>query len=496
MDIRYPASVRPSSSWTFTVLLSLAAMMLIVVACSYFFFINQSLRLDEAQSLWQTSGSPLTIIKLVAGDVHVPLYHLMLHYWRLIVGDTVARARVMSLVFLLGTIPAIYVLGKETYGRGAGLFAALLLSISPFMNWYGNEIRMYTLFSFIVVLNQYFFIRIFTRPGRGAWVGYTVTTLFGIFSHYFFFLNLFAQAVFFFLNRKLFPPGALKRFLLIAAAIVILFIPWIVEVLSVGTFSSEKPLLAEPTTVNLFSTLSQFLFGFQDNEVNTIVLSLWPIAIIFGFVSVRSRKRPSPVTIYLLLSIVLSVGLAFIISATVVPVFVSRYLAFTVPSLYVLLAAHVASYPAKYRKWVGGVLVALLLFMMGVEAWSAATPVKENYRQATDYLNANVSPQDVVILSAPFTIYPVEYYYQNPAPLETLPIWNRYSFGAIPNFDKSTLPAQVATLTQDHQDVWLLLSYDQGYESNIKSYFDTHFARIQEKNFSQDLNVYEYKIRY
>lgn len=318
----------------------------------------------------------------------------------------------------------------------------------------------------------------------------------GVFSHYFFFLNLFAQIVFYFLNRRLFPEDALKRFLYIAGAIIVLYLPWIAEVLSVGTAGNESPLLATPTTVNLFSTLSQFLLGFQDNEVNTVVLSLWPIAIIFGFASVRAGKRPSPATIYLLLSLVLSIGLAFVISATVVPVFVSRYLAFTVPSLYVLLSAHVSTYAGRYRTWVGSALVILLLIMMGIEAWSAATPVKENYRQATDYLNANVSAQDVVILSAPFTIYPVEYYYHNPAPLETLPIWDRYSFGPIPPFDESKLPEQVASLTQDHQNVWLLLSYDQGYESKIKTYFDTHYARIQQKNFSQDLNLYEYKLRY
>ncbi len=36
---------------------------------------NQSLRLDEAQSLWQTSHASWKILSIVAQDVHVPLYH-------------------------------------------------------------------------------------------------------------------------------------------------------------------------------------------------------------------------------------------------------------------------------------------------------------------------------------------------------------------------------------------------------------------------------------
>jgi uncharacterized membrane protein len=77
-----------------------------------------------------------------------------LHFWRLFVGDTVSVARMMSLAFYLLSIPLLYVLGKQAYSRQVGLFAALLLALSPFMNWYGSEIRMYTLFTLLVSLTS------------------------------------------------------------------------------------------------------------------------------------------------------------------------------------------------------------------------------------------------------------------------------------------------------------------------------------------------------
>jgi mannosyltransferase len=130
------------------------------------------------------------------------------------------------------------------------------------------------------------------------------------------------------------------------------------------------------------------------------------------------------------------------------------------------------------------------------EIVSTTTPVKEDYRDAVAYLNAHAMPQDIAVVSAPFTIYPVEYYYRASAPLATLPVWDRYTFGPIPAFAENDLPAEVSSLADNHQNLWLLLSYNQGYEDKIRLYFDTHYKRISVTNFSSNLTLYEYKLRY
>ncbi len=477
-------------------------MVVFCAALAYFVFSSQSLRLDEAQSLWQTSRSPAQIINMVAKDVHVPLYHLLLYVWRLFLGNTVAIARAMSLVFYLLSIPAIYFLGKLAYSRNVGLFAALLLSISPFMNWYGSETRMYTLFTLVTILNQYFFIKIFTSknaaPGSvsdHAWIGYGATVLLGIYTHYFFFLNLLAQAAFYFMRRPLFPPESLKRFLVVAGLVALAFSPWLYYVFTLGQAGSQEPLLSIPTTVNLFSTFSQFLFGFQDDHINTFFLSLWPVTIVLGFLTLR-RTRIAPETEYFLTTIIIATTIAFGISVFIEPVFVSRYLIFTVPSLYLILTSVFNNYPTSIARLARITLLGLMIFTLVVEIKNPTAPVKEDYEQAVGYLNQHVSAQDAVAISAPFTIYPVEYYYRGPTPLYTLPIWDRYAYGPIPPFSESALPNDVAQIATDHQDIWVLLSYDQGYEKKIKDYFDNHYQRILSMNFSQDLNLYEYKLRY
>jgi uncharacterized membrane protein len=472
--------------------------MAIPLFLSYFFFMGQSLRLDEAQSLWQTSRSFGDIFSTVAGDVHVPLYHLILRVWRLYVGNSVVFARLLSLVFYVASIPALYVLGKFAYNRRVALFAAFLLAVSPFMNWYGNEIRMYTLFTFFVIVNQYFFLRIFKdeEPSDHVWAGYIITALLGVFSHYFFFLNLLAEAVFFLLQYKRFPSGSFRRLIFSGVVVVGAFAPWAWYVLRLGTAGFQEPVLALPSSVDLFNAFAQFLFGFQNDNINTIFLSLWPIVVILGIVSLRRTRKVRDETGYFLMTLLLSFAVAFLGSFVIAPVFVSRYLIFTIPSFYLLCASLFQNYSPRVAMFTQWTMTALMVATLGIEILNPTTPVKENYEQAVAYLNAHTTAQDSILLSAPFTVYPVQYYYTGDASITTLPVWNQYTHGAIPAFNASQLQQEVETATAGDQNAYLLLSYNQGYELAIKNYFDSHFQMIYSQNFSSDLNLYIYRLRY
>jgi mannosyltransferase len=478
------------------VVIILIGLMSLVIMLSVFLFSHQSLRLDEAQSLWQTSHSPMKILNLVAQDVHVPFYHLTLHSWRYLVDDSVMSARILSLIFYVLSIPALYFLGKRTYGKGAGLLAAFLFSISAFMNWYGNEIRMYSIFTFLTLVNQYYFLTIYKEPRDNAWLIYGVTAVIGIYTHYFFWLVLLTEAIFFFMFRDRFEKNALRRFITLAIVLVLAFSPWITYVRFLNTVSNQSPILLAPTTINIFNTFSQFLFGFQSDHLNTILLSLWPLAVLLGFLAVRKSGKTTPETAFLLMNLIIPIVISFSISTLLRPVYVNRYLIFTLPALYLFLAWVFSTYPQRLSRALTAILIIAMLGSLAVEAASATTPVKENYREASEYLSENASSRDVIVVSAPFTVYPVEYYYKGPAAIETIPLWNRFITGPIPPFSEEQLPIDIETIKGDHYTLWLLLSYDQGYEEKVRLYFDTHFERIFMKNFSPGLNLYHYKLRY
>jgi mannosyltransferase len=279
---------------------------------------------------------------------------------------------------------------------------------------------------------------------------------------------------------------------LVAAA----FVPWVGFELFRGVVGFQEPILALPSTVDLFGTFSQFFFGFQKDVITTIFLSLWPLAAIVALVSLGHRVRIAPQTEYFTLTLIIAFGATFLGSYLITPVYVSRYLIFTIPSLYLLIINLFSTYRTSARLLAEGTLVLLMLMALGVEMASPSVPVKEQYAGAAEYLASHATVQDVVLVSAPFTIYPLEYYYRGPAAMTTLPVWNQYAYGPIPAFDPATFPKDVADATRNYQTAYLLLSYDQGYESDVKQYFDSHYERLSSQVFSDDLTLYAYRLRY
>lgn len=472
--------------------------MAMVLFVSWRFLLHHSLRLDEAQSLWQTSRSLGKVLEIIAQDVHIPLYHTILHVWQAFLGNDVTRARILSLAFFVITIPFVYKLALSAYNsKKIALFATLLVAISPFLNWYANEVRMYSLLTLLVILNQYFFLRIYKRQDNWSYLGYVITAILGIYTHYFFSVYLGIQAVFFFIFRNKFTTGTFKKLITIWVCVGVLFLPWIYFVFSQGSASNTKPLLTTPTSVDLFNTLDQYIVGFQDESVNTLIVSLWPILVILVLLLLRRRNNGYNFETMFFGTVAFAPLLTvFFFSLVLRPFFVSRYLAYSIPSLYILISYFLSLYSPKVNKVLRVLLAGIMLAGFAFQLFNPGSPIIENYQEAVDYINQNITYQDVFIVSAPFTIYPIEYYYKGQTPINTLPIWDRTQFGQIPPFQQENLSTEVSSLIDGYYRVWLLLSYDQGYEENIRLYFDSHFQKLDMKQFSKDLTLHIYQVGY
>lgn len=480
------------------IVLLLACLALGVTLLAYLELSQLSLRLDEAQSLMQTSQSPKMLLYQLGQNVHVPLYHLSLYTWQSFLGNSVETGRFLSLLFYLAGIPLIYKVGKRAFGPSVGLVGAALFAISPIMNWYGSEIRMYTMLVLVTLINQYYFFGLLQRGWEQSWVGYLLSALVGIFTHYFFFLTLLTQAVFFFTRRSLFREDAFKRFMVLAGLLAVAFLPWVLHVArqQLGLGSNTDPQLVLPTAVSIFNTFSAFLFGYQDDTINTAIVSLWPLLLIFGLLLLRKRVTYPPEALYAALSFLVPIAVAFIASLTLVPLFETRYLLVGIPGFYLLIAWVLQQYPPAFSRALTVGLFALVLISLGIQTVSARTPVKENYRAAAEYLTQTARPDDVIAISAPFTIYPIEYYYDGPAALVTLPAWNPYTSSSTPTFSLENLPVEAEQVRGNRARVWLLLSYDQGYEEQVRLYFERRYERLEHRSFSSNLELYLYKTRY
>lgn len=459
-------------------------------------FSKTSLRLDEAQSLFQVSRDYPGLLFQIAQDVHVPGYHTLLRGWITIFGSDVSTARYMSLLFYIATIPAVFYLGSMIFNRRIGLLAALFVTISPFMEWYGSEARMYSMLAFVTVIHHILFLKVFKQGRPVHWFWYTVVTIIGLYTHYFFAFVILTEGMFYLLFRQQFPAGSLKRFIIAGAVALAAIMPWLWYVRSLGSASNTKPSLMTPSSGDLFNTYAQFLFGFQVDALNTIIVSLWPIVVLLAFFALQKNHKVSPSAIFFVMAAVVPVLGAFIISITIRPFYLSRYLIVALPALVILLAWIISIYPKRIRRFLQAAFVLVTLGLLYIQVANPNTPVKEDYKAAASYLEQHATSRDTIIVSAPFTVYPTEYYYKGDAKLTTQPIWDRFSKGAVPPFNAATVKQETDKNVLDYQNAWLVLSYDQGYNEKIRKYYDSRFERLSTKEFSPKLVIYQYKIRY
>lgn len=167
-------------------------------------------RLD-AQSLWYDEGnsariaerSLALIVAGAAGDIHPPLYYILLKYWRAVFGAHEAALRSLSAVAGTITVLFAYFIGRDLFGRRAGLIAAFLLAVAPFAVYYAQEARMYAVLALWAAASTWAMFHLsdpIARPS-GAALGYSalyaLATAAGLWTHYAYPFVMIAQGAMF-----------------------------------------------------------------------------------------------------------------------------------------------------------------------------------------------------------------------------------------------------------------------------------------------------------
>lgn len=362
---------------------------------------------------------------------------------------------------------------------------------------------MYTLFSLAVSINQLYFLRLIRSKARRGKLGYFLGLVMGLYTHYFFVFVLVSQALYVTFNNltKEQGSGLEKRvkwtWLKISSLGVMFFLPWLYFMAKLGFGEGMRPLLAPPSSFNIVQTFTNFIFGFQEEKIQNLFISLWPLStgVLFLMFTERNKRKSKNID-YFFLATFLPVLLVFVISF-IQPIFLSRYLILVTPTLFFLLAWTIGNYSRRTSLLLAKMAIALMLGMTMYQYFSNATPVKENYRELASYLSEKTRSSDIVTISAPFTIYPIEYNYDGQARLATIPEWNRYlKESNIPEYDRDNLVNLMEEFRQRYNYMYLVLSYDQGYEKDIRDYLDNNFEITDIRYFPTDITLVVYKLKY
>ncbi|MDX1689230.1 MAG: glycosyltransferase family 39 protein [Candidatus Promineifilaceae bacterium] len=158
----------------------------------------------------------------VTQDTHPPLYFLLIHFTRLLLGESDFAYRFPSVLASVLTIPLLFQFGRRLLSVRAGLLAAFLATINPLQVWYAQEARMYTFLLLLTTAASYALWRALDGGSLRRW--FLIYLLFAGLSFLTHYTALFLIAGHFLLWAWLLLGRRQRRLLLIGGGVVLLMI--------------------------------------------------------------------------------------------------------------------------------------------------------------------------------------------------------------------------------------------------------------------------------
>lgn len=358
----------------------------------------ESMWLDEILSVNTAKRSIISIIEKESSGqaVHPPFYYIILHFWMKLFGDSDFSVRFPSVIFGVASIYVIFRVGKLIYNEKVGVISAFLLSISLFHIRYSQEARFYTLLTFLILLSNFYFIKLLKENNiKNAGI-YIILTTAMAYTHVFGLFYIIFQNIYYFLvHRK-----NMKFWIAIQGSVLLLFAPWIpVLVKQTTQVGLDSWWIPRPTYLTIFNT---FKF-FAGSEINLYVFLILGIAgIIFTY------KQELNDRIFLLLWLFIPIVTSLSISLYR-PIYAERYVIGSLPAIMLLISKGIFN----LRKSL--VILTSILLLIAITIYAIypleeyyTVPDKHQWREVASYIENNKGTNDYVLgyrMISPYTYY-------------------------------------------------------------------------------------------
>ena len=342
-------------------------------------------------------------------DSMPPLSGLLLKGW-LTVTHSDAGVRWLSALCGLGSVLAIWQLGKEVCNAESGLAAAALWALNPLQLYYAQLARGYSLLALLAVVAIWQLARALRTNAAGSWAGFAMAGALGMYTHYYFATLLATGAALVLVERRG-RPGS--RAVAAFAAIGGMSLPLLTCLQSDFTFQHDlrmpRPMSFAALAYTFYSFLAGYSLGPATPELQTLpplaavrTAAPWALALaatcgplfVVGCIELRRRRRLGFILAFTVAP-VLMIGLLGMLTGITYNV---RHVAWCAAPMTVVLG--VGALAAFGRLW--GIaatagLIGLLLCATYQRHWNARYQ-NEDVRSAAAFLDAQLGSDDVVFV--------------------------------------------------------------------------------------------------
>jgi mannosyltransferase len=384
----FPYEQALASNWAVPALLALATVVSLYLrtrALNAAFWIDEGLSVGIAHHHWTS------IPGLLRQDGSPPAYYMLLGLWVRVFGDGVRATHVLSVVFAMGCIPLSYWVGRVAFDRVTGLYCAALAAFDPYLTYYAQETRMYSMEAFLSLLATLAWLKAIVE-GRRRWLPLLVATLdLMVYTHnwgLFFCVGLAAATVLLVRDR-------LRDFGIAAAAVAIVYLPWL-PTLAEQAAHTGAPWATRPNFHDLVLAPGAVLSGDAPLMAFALAGGAGLAAVVRG-----RRDRERQLVLALAATVGAAVGVAWLASQ-VSPAWAARYFAVVLGPLLAVGARALV----RARRLGLFAFVAVVFLWMGF----AVRNNKENANRLAVGLAAYVRPGTLVVSTHPEQIPVLRYY--------------------------------------------------------------------------------------
>lgn len=466
-----------NTAYRYRVHILLLIILLIALLARLYALGKESIWLDEATSLMLARMDLAELVRWTARDIHPPLYYILLHFW-IVLGDSEAILRGLSVLAGVLNVLAIYALGRELFDAPTGLLSACFLALDPFHIWYSQETRMYAWTALLFSAIVWAALLYLHRPRQLALGLYVALAVAGLYTHYYtlFALLLTNLWALYALMRKHIPWRSWWYWVGAQLVVLLLFLLWLPNLLAIMgggggwlAFTERGPSLAVLAQTAIF-----YMVGMARTEYPLLARRLGYVtfALASGCAMWSGIAKQQPMgnrrrsmtaftareAVWLTASyLVLPLGIAWVASQVFKPMYSARYmLPFLMPFL-LLVAWGIRQLSGKLLPLA---MTCLLVLIMGTGIFlQARTLEKPDWRGWAARIQEESQEGDLVFFMPGWHAAPFDYYAQG-----TLPIYSDMPL-LMERYDEQAL-AQVDAAIARHPRIWFV--WEKGHYTDPK----------------------------
>ena len=439
-----------------------------------------------------------------SADIHPLGYYTILWMWIKVFGQSAPAARLFSVFISLASLFLIYQIARNLFNEKTAEIAALLFSILPFQVHFAQEIRMYSLLSFWLLLATFSFLR--GRNGDWTWwILFAVASALAQYTHNLAAVYLIPLAVTPLIQKKW---RIFKSVVVASIVSILLYLPWLMQLPAQFAKVQSSYWVERPGIEKLFTLILFYLphLPLPSNLLlSGLLIASLTIALAVFQMLVAKKKEPDAANKILWLAYLAFTPPILLWSVSqFVPVYIERAL---LPSHAIFCVWLAAAFTQTKLPRAIQILVSIFIVASSVTGIYQHITYKGfpygQYSALNISIQSRIKQGDVIIHSSKLSYLPTFYFNQNiqqgfiidppnssvdslaPATREILKV------NEIENIEKGTVHASRIWFVIYQQSIDELKS--QGYQTHPQlKYLDQHF-KLESFEAWDDLKIYLYK---